>query len=148
MRCLRSIWLTTCILLVGNAAGLWAAAPNFDGRDWRQADAQFKQLYVQGFLSGVVAGQDRLTRQFLMPQSGPDFRPECHPAVVKAANALESQLARMDPARFIAALDAFYEREENRKQPLKWTVLLLMQQIQGAPAEALEQYIESLRRTP
>ena len=135
MRWLRSFCVAAGILLAASTAWSETAAPHFNGHDWRSAGLALKQLYVAGFLSGVVLGQDRVARRLLLSNGGPDFHPECQPVVVKAINAMEAQLERLDPAQLVAALDTFYEREENRPLPLRWAVVKVLQEVQD-PATA------------
>jgi len=132
MRGLRSFWLVTCFLLAGTAAWPANTATPFDGHGWREASVARKQLYIEAFLSGVVLGQDRVARHLLLSKDGPDFHPECHPVVVKAINAMETQLERLDPAQLITALDAFYESEANLQLPLRWAIVAVLQQVQDA----------------
>ena len=75
-----------------------------------------------------------------------DFRPKCHQAVAQNVNVLETELTRLDRSQFMSALDAFYDLKKNSALELKWAVLVVMQQLQGAPRGDLEDFIEELRR--
>ena len=123
-----------------------AEAPRFDGQFWRQSDLRTRQLFVYGFISGVVQGQDRVARQLLLKARGGEFRPECHKAVSKNANRLETEMSQMDRGLFIGALDAFYAVPSNRPLELKWAVLVVMQELKGTSPSDIEGYIEELKR--
>ncbi len=133
----------SCLLALLPAFG---AEPRFDGHFWRQADPQTRQMFIYSFMSGVVQGQDRVAARLLVKTDAGDFRPECHQAVAKNVNVLETELTRLDRSQFMSALDAFYDLKKNSALELKWAVLVVMQQLQGAPRGDLEDFIEELRR--
>ncbi len=120
----------------------------FDGQFWRQSDATTRRLFVYGFISGIVQGQDRVARQLLLQAGDGEFRPECHRAVSKNANRLETEMTRMDRRQFIRALDAFYAVPANLPLELKWAVLVVMQQLKGTSSKDIERYIEELNARP
>jgi hypothetical protein len=112
------------------------ADTRFDGHFWRQSDPSTRELFVYSFLSGVVQGQDRVARRLLMTSSGGGFRPECHEAVSKSIDRLETGLGKLNRAEFMNALDVFYEIRSNRAVQLKWAVQVIVLQMEGAPAAA------------
>ena len=124
----------------------FGAEPRFDGHFWRQSDPSTRRFFVYSFMCGVIQGQDRVASRLLIKSDRGDFRPECHQAVAKNANALETELTRLDRDQFMTALDAFYGPEKNRDLELKWAVLVVMQQLQGRPPGDLEDFIEALRQ--
>jgi hypothetical protein len=128
-----------CLLIGMPASG---AATRFDGHFWRQSDPSTRQLFVYSFLNGIVQGQDRVARKLLMTSGGGSFRPECHEAVSKNINRLETGLGKLNRGQFMNALDAFYEVRSNRAVELKWAVLVILQQLEGAPAVENEREAE------
>jgi hypothetical protein len=110
------------------------ADTRFDGHFWRQSDPSTRQLFVYSFLSGVVQGQDRVARRLMMTSSGGSFRPECHKAVSKSIDRLETGLGKLNRVQFMNALDAFYEVRSNRAVELKWAVQVIVLQMEGAAA--------------
>ncbi len=149
MRIIQAFTLALLLcLLVGHSPAV-AEGTRFDGEFWRQSDAETRRLFVYGFVSGVVQGQDRVARQLVLKTDAGEFRPECHAAVSKNANRLETEMTRMDRRLFMRALDAFYAAPSNRALELKWAVLVVMQQLQGTSKADIESYIEELKsRTP
>ena len=133
----------SCLLALLPAFG---AEPRFDGHFWHQADPQTRQFFIYSFMSGVVQGQDRVAARLLIKTDAGDFRPECHQAVAKNVNGLETELARLERSQFMSALDAFYDLKKNSALELKWAVLVVMQQLQGTPQSDIEEFIEELRR--
>ncbi|MBL0713466.1 MAG: hypothetical protein JJV98_07165 [Desulfosarcina sp.] len=142
----KHVIVTACLLCLPAGRPALGAEARFDGNFWRQSNQETRQLFVYGFMSGVVQGQDRVASRLLMKAAGGDFRPECHKAVSKNANVLESELALLDRAQFMAAMDAFYGLKKNRPLELKWAVLVVMQQLKGTPRKDLQRYIEQLRQ--
>ena len=139
----------TAALLIGLLAGnlpAYAEDKRFDGQFWRQSDATTRRLFVYGFMRGVVQGQDRVARQLLLKARTGEFRPECHQAVSRNANRLETEMTQMDRHLFIGALDAFYAIPSNRALELKWAVLVVMQQLKGTATEDIERTIEELKQ--
>ena len=104
------------------------------------------RLFVYGFVGGIVQGQDRVAQQLLLKARAGTFRPECHQAVSKNANRLETEMTQMDRHLFIGALDAFYAVPSNRPLELKWAVLVVMQQLKGISPGDIDRYIEDLKR--
>ena len=123
---------------------LHGADTRFDGHFWRASDVQTRQLFIYSFVSGIVQGQDRVARQ-LLAKDGGGFRPECHKAVSRNINQLETELAQLDRNLFISTLDAFYAVKRNRPLELKWALLVVMQQLKGMTPVDLDRYIETLK---
>lgn len=135
-----------CLLSLLAGWPVFGADTRFDGHFWRQSAPQTRQLFIYSFVSGIVQGQDRVARQLLMKAGGEGFRPECHESVSLNINRLETELAQLDRNLFIATLDAFYEIKRNRPLELKWALLVVLQQLQGASPSDLEHYIETLKQ--
>lgn len=138
--------VATCLACLLAAPPAFGAADRFDGHFWRQSDQRTRQLVIYSFMSGVVQGQDRVARRLLMKSGGEGFRPECHKAVSKNVNRLETELTQLDRSQFMHALDAFYELKKNRPLELKWAIMVVMQQLKGASLSDLERRIEALKQ--
>lgn len=142
---IKRIITGACLLFLLAAWPLHGADTRFDGHFWRASDFQTRQLFVYSFVSGIVQGQDRVARQ-LLAKDGGGFRPECHKAVSRNINQLETELAQLERNLFISTLDAFYAVKRNRPLELKWALLVVMQQLKGTSPADLDRYIETLKQ--
>ncbi len=146
MRIPHAIAAALFLGLLAGSLPVHAENQRFDGEFWRQSDATTRRLFVYGFVSGVVQGQDRVARHLLLKARAGTFRPECHQAVSKNANRLEAEMTRIDRQLFMRAVDAFYAVPSNRPLELKWAVLVVMQQLKGTSPEDIEAYIQDLKQ--
>lgn len=119
----RSILIIAAIVLI---PGWCPAEPSFDGAFWQASSPEVKQFYLQGVISGILLGQDRVVRRGL-PGVGPaPLAPECQAAVVRMVNALEREVGRWDAARLAAALDSFYQEPAHRPLGVRWALMTVL----------------------
>lgn len=117
--------------------GARAAETVYDGTFWRSSSPEIKHFFVQGFLSGVLLGQDRVLRQGLPGEAASSLAPECHRALTRIVNALERQIERWDPNRLVAALDTFYEDPDRRPLGVRWALMTVILEMHGRAQEGL-----------
>jgi hypothetical protein len=121
--------LLSFIALVSTLEG--AQAP-FDGTYWRACPLEVKRFYIQGAVSGILLGQDRMVQQGLPGEEASPLTPECHRAVVALADRLERQVAGWDAERLVAALDAFYADPDHLPLGVKWALMAVLLELPGS----------------
>jgi len=110
----------------------------YDGSYWRSSPLEVKRLYVQGVVGGVLLGQDRVVRYGLPDEGTQAVAPECHRAVVRIVNTLERQIENWDYNKMVEALDAFYSDPAHRALHIRWAVMVVMLEMQGASPEEIK----------
>lgn len=127
------------ILTVAVVAVLGLSAPAlpaeetvFDGAFWRACSHDVKRFYIQGALSGVMLGQDRVIRRGQPGPSAAPLPPECRRPLVRLVNALEREIERRDPEQLIEALDTFYDVPANRPLGVRWALIAVFGEDDGA----------------
>ena len=133
------VFLLTVLATLTASSAILPADTDFDGHFWETCPPQVKQFYVQGVLSGILLGQDRVVRYGLPDNGTSKLSPACHRAIVGVVNALERQIGRWDHNRLVGALDAFYRKPENRSLGLQWAVMVVMLEMHGAPPEDIQE---------
>jgi hypothetical protein len=127
-------WFSILIIAtIALATGSCPAEPPFDGTFWQASSPEVKQFYLQGVISGILLGQDRVVRRGLPGVDPAPLAPECQAAVVRMVNALEREVARWDAARLAAALDSFYEEPANRPLGVRWALMAVLLEKGGLP---------------
>ena len=98
----------------------------FDGTYWRTCPPEVKRFYVQGAVSGILLGQDRMVKQGLPGEGTPPLAPDCRRAVVALADRLERQMAQWDIDQLVASLDAFYAERDHRPLGVRWALMAVL----------------------
>ena len=111
----------------------------YDGTFWRSSSLESKHFCVQGFLGGVLLGQDRVLRQGLPGEGASSLPPECRRTLTRIVNALERQIEGWDPNRLVAALDTFYEDPAHRPLGVRWALMTVILEMHGGAQEGLPQ---------
>jgi hypothetical protein len=122
-------WVAATFL---SATFLPAAETPHDGAFWQASSSEAKQFYVNGVISGILFGQDRVVRRSLPGESQAPFAPECHRAAVGMVNSLEREIGQWDPAQVVAALDRFYEDPANRRIRVRWALMAVLLEMDGS----------------
>lgn len=135
-----SLIVLAAVSILGlSAPRLPAAETVYDGTFWQNASPAIKGFYVQGVLSGILLGQDRVLRQGL-PGVGPaPLSPECRRDLTRIVNALERRIVRWDAGRLIQALDTFYEEPDHRGLGVRWALMAVVLEMDGGDGEGLPQ---------
>lgn len=137
--------VTTVFLISATVQG---ADTVYDGNYWQQCSPEVKHLFVDGVMSGVLVGQDRVAGHALLNKGSSTVTPECQKAVISVVNSLERQIEQWDRNRFVEALDDFYEESDNRGLTVKWGVLVVLLEMRGAPQDEIKAYMEQLQHNP
>lgn len=138
--------IVTTVFLI--SATVQSADTVYDGNYWQQCSPEVKHLFVDGVMSGVLVGQDRVAGHALLNKGSSTVTPECQKAVISVVNSLERQIEQWDRNRFVEALDDFYEESDNRGLTVKWGVLVVLLEMRGAPQDEIKAYMEQLQHNP
>ena len=118
-----------------SATCLPAAETLHDGAFWQASSPNAKRFYVQGAMSGILLGQDRVVRRGLPGETLAPLSPECHHAVVRMVNALEREIGQWTPAQVVAVMDRFYEDPANRRLGVRWALMAVLLEMDGTSAK-------------
>jgi hypothetical protein len=135
----RSILISVIILILLPLAAMAQSGETvYDGHYWQQCRPDVKHLLVNGVMEGVLLGQDRVVGYALLNNHTSIASPECQRGITGIVNTLERQIEKWDRARFVEALDQFYDDADNRALTIKWAVRVVMLEMYGADQQTLD----------
>ena len=144
---MKRIMLAVLIILV-SVVYVGADEVRFDGNFWRQQNRIMKEFFIAGVIGGISAGQDRVLGSAMEGVGDGKISMECFNTVSSLKKSLEAGLMKIEVGQLVDGIDEFYSDFKNRSVKVRWSFLVVMQQIKGTPKEEIEKFIESVRSNP
>jgi hypothetical protein len=139
------IIITLALSIAASAVG---GETTLDGHYWRNCSSEEKLLFVHGVMSGVLLGQDRVVRYGQADRGAAAMTAECQRTVIGVVNALERQIDRWDRNQFLEAMDDFYNDPDHLDLNVRWAVMVVMLQLQGAAPEDVQDAVRQIPDAP